>query len=215
MLRKRRTTNILLLINVALVLFIAIRAGSLDYKPAARATGPLTIRILDQSSPIRPDTLLLNDFEKINDIMNMYDQGGEYRLLTSSEHATHATSSLLIEKVRESNIELATVHFPRQWDGYDALEIDIYNPSEENGSLWVRIGNQYDARRFYLRSQKYARSFVISPGAGTVSIPVSDIVKAFGSMPRRKSIHFNFPAGGSDRFYLDFLRLVRHDGTDE
>lgn len=215
MLDTRRTTNILLLINLALVLFIAIRAGSLDYKPAARATQPLTIKILDQSSPVRPDTVILNDFEKTNDLMNMYDQGGKYSLLLSPELATHGTSSLQIDKVRKSNIELATVHFPKQWDGYKALEFDIYNASDENGTLWVRIGSQYDARRFYPKSQKYARSFVLSPGANTLSIPLRDIEAAFGSIPKRKSIHFNFPAGDGGRYYLDYLRLVRHDGTDE
>jgi hypothetical protein len=215
MLSKRRTTNILLLINLALVLFIAIRAGSVDFEPAARATEPLTIRILDQSSPAWPDTLVLNDFEKTNDVMNMYDQGGEYSLLMSSDHVTHLNSSLMIDKVRESNIELATIHFPRQWNGYSALELDIYNDSDENGTLWVRVGSQYDARRFYPKSQKYARAFIISPGSNTVSIPVRDIAKAFGSLPKRKSIHLNIPANGGRQFYLDFLRLVRHDGTDE
>jgi hypothetical protein len=203
-----------LLINLALVLFITIRAGSEDINPPARATEPLTIRVLDHK-PYFPDTLILNDFEKLNDIINMYDQGGEYTLSQSKEHATHLTTSLLIEKVPESNIEMATVHFPRQWDRYDALQLDVYNDSESEGTLWLRIGSQYDSNRFYLKSQKYARSFLLTPGANTITIPVGDIIKAFGRLPQHRSMHFNFPASDGRRYYLDYLRMVQYDSTDE
>jgi hypothetical protein len=148
-------------------------------------------------------------------MMNMYDQGGEYSLSLSAERPTHGISSLLLNKELESNIELATVHFPRQWKSYDILELDIYNDSDDDGALWFRIGSQYDARKFYVRSQKYAEEFLLRPGANTISIPVRDVVEAFGKLPHRRSIHLNFPSGGGQRYFLDFLRMVRHDSSNQ
>ena len=211
MLEKRKTTHVLLLINLVLVLFIIIRSGSESVEPRARAAVPLTVRILDQPPPARPDTLMLNDFEKANDRMNMYDQGGEYSLELSSLHATHGKSSLLLIKEPSSNMELATVHFPRQWNLYDALELDVFNASDIAGTLWIRVGSQFDARRFYVKSQKFSRAFVLGPGANTIVIPVADIAAAFGRLPQRKSLHFNFTAGDGGRYFLDYLRMVSHD----
>lgn len=215
MLNKRRTTHILLLINLALILFVIIRAGSADIVPKSRVSEPLTIRLLEQPANAAVDTLILNDFEKANDLMNMYDQGGEYSLSLSGEYSTHRNSSLLIEKVPESNIELATVHFPRKWELYDAFELDIYNDSDSEGTVWLRVGNQYDARRFYIRSQKFSRAYPLSPGANTVIVTVDDIAKAFGRLPKRKSLHLNFPPGGGERYFLDYMRMVRHDDANQ
>lgn len=213
MLSNRQTSYVLLLINLALVLFIIVRSGSADIEPKGRLKNPLTITVLDQPERILPDTLVLNDFEKTNDMMNMYDQGGEYRLSLEENHHTHGRSALLIDRKAGSNIELAAVHFPRYWKGYKALQLDIYNDSERDEALWIRVGNQYDARRFYQRSQKFARSFLLAPGENTISIPIKDIADAFGTLPLRKSLHFNIPAGDGERFFLDFMRLVRYDGT--
>ncbi len=213
MLNKRKTSNVLILINLALALFIIVRAGSADIEPIGRLASPLAITVLDQPAPVFSDTLILNDFEKINDMMNMYDQGGEYTLDLSGDHHTHGNSALLIDKELESNIELATVHFPRQWKGYVALELDVYNDSDNGGTVWIRVGSQYDARRFYDRSQKFAKAYPLTPGENTISIPIHDIAEAFGKLPLRKSLHFNFPAGEGKQIYLDFMRLVRHDGT--
>jgi len=211
MLEKRRTTHILLLINLALVLFVIVRSGSENVDPKARATEPLTIRILDQPPPANPDTLILNDFEKTNDRMNMYDQGGEYTLELSPDHTTHGKSSLRLIKEPKSNIELATVHFPRQWNRYDALELDVFNDSDSVGTLWIRVGSQYDARKFYVKSQKFSRAFALNPGGNTIVIPVHDISKAFGRLPKHKSLHFNFTADDGGRYYLDYMRMVHHD----
>jgi hypothetical protein len=171
----------------------------------------LEIEVLESPAPDLPDTLVLNDFEKVNDMMNMYDQGGEYKLSLNGQHRTHGQTALLIDRDAGSNMELATVHFPRQWKTYDALELDIFNGAEVEGGLWVRIGSQYDARKFYVKSQKYAHDFALKPGANTISIPINDIAGAFGKIPYRKSIHLNFTSGGPDRYYLDYLRLVHND----
>jgi hypothetical protein len=213
MLDKRITTYILLLATFGLILFVGFRSGSADIASQARASGPLSIRVLDQPPPRQQDTLILNDYEKINDRMNMYDQGGDYRLSLGRDHATHGHYALVIDRNPGSNMELATVHFPRQWTGYDVMEFDLYNDSEIPGTIWVRVGSQFDARRFYPRSQKFARAFSLRPGPNTISIQMDDIRRAFGKLPTRKTLHFNFPADGGGRYYMDFLRLVKHDGT--
>lgn len=208
MLKNKRTTYILLAINLALVVFIIIRAGSKTVDAEPRYSQPLGIHPVVPVPGPKPDTLVLNDFEKWNDRMNMYWQGGEFTTALSKKHVSHGATSLEIERRPSENIELATVHFPKDWTGYDRMQFDLYNDSDAKTSVWVRLGDRYDAKKFYIASQKYARDFLLKPGWNTVSIPIKDIIAAFGSLPHRKSLHFNFPPGGG-RFYMDYMRLVR------
>lgn len=208
MLKSRQTTYILLAVNLALVLFIIVRAKSKTVHVDPRNPKPFAIHRVEPVPGPKPDTMVLNDFEKWNDRMNMYWQGGEFTTELSDRHVTHGATSLEIERRPTENIELATVHFPKDWEGYDRMQFDIFNDSDTKSSVWIRLGDRYDARRFYIASQKYARDFLLQPGWNTVSVPLADIVAAFGHLPHRKSLHFNFPPGGG-RYYMDYLRLVR------
>lgn len=215
MLASRRTSYLLLVINLALILFIMIRAGSEEIDLKARNPRPLTFHKIEPVEYPGPDTLILNDFEKANDATNMYWQGGEFTKRLTSEHVFRGARSLMIDRDIDENIELATVHFPVDWDGYDFLEFDLFNDSDSTAAIWVRMGNRYDAIRFYVSSQKYSQDFALYPGWNTISIPLADIAEAFGTVPARKSLHFNFPPGRSGRFFFDFMRVIRHDGSDE
>ncbi len=214
MLKSKRTTYILLAVNLALVVFIILRAGSKSMVAETRNGRPLDIRRVTPVPGPQPDTLVLNDFEKWNDRMNMYWQGGEFTTALSKRYVTHGETSLEIERRPSENIELATVYFPKDWIGYDRMQFDLYNDSDAKASVWVRLGDRYDAKKFYIASQKYAHDFLLQPGWNTVSIPLTDIIAAFGSLPHRKSLHFNFPPGGG-RMYMDYLRLVRDDGAHD
>ncbi len=204
-----------MIINLALIFFIIIRAGSREVEGWARNPRPLEVHILGTPPISIPDTLILNDFERPNDLTNMYRQGGEFEKKLSEQYVSHGATSLRISGPAIENIELATVHFPKEWQAYKALEIDLYNASDTAASVWIRMGNRYDERRFYISSQKYAGDFLLRPGWNTVSIPLRDIEAAFGSIPDRKSLHFNLPPGGSGLFYMDYLRLVRNDSSDK
>jgi hypothetical protein len=208
MLKSKQTTYILLLVNLALIVFVFVRAGSKTIDPQTRNTHPFDIHRVEAVPGPKPDTVILNDFEKWNDRMNMYWQGGEFVTALSDRHVTHGATSLEIERRPSENIELATVHFPKDWTGYDKMEFDLFNDSNEKASVWVRLGDRYDAKKFYIASQKYAGDFLLQPGWNTVSIPMADVVAAFGYLPHRKSLHINFPPGGG-RYYMDYMRLVR------
>lgn len=210
MLDRRLTTLILLVINLGLVLFIFLRSGSAKAPSGDRSTVPITISPV--SSPaVRSDTLILNDFEIPPDLVNIYRQGGQFAMTLAPAHATHGHQALFIDKKYESNIEVATTAFPRDWQGYNRVELDVYLDDTIPGTLWLRMGNQFDSKRFYAKSQKFARGYPLHPGPNTVSIPFDDIRGAFGQIPQYKSLHFNIPARGGSRFYFDFLRLVRDD----
>jgi hypothetical protein len=216
MLHSRLTTRLLLIINLAIILFIALRAGSVEVAPTDSTVSPLTIRVLHTPPPAYPDTLLLNDFEGENDRTNMYDQGGEFSLSLTGEHVTHGRSALLITRDPDVNMELATVHYPKEWQAYERLEVDIFNDGDSAASIWLRVGSQYDARRFYVRSQKFGRDYLLRPGMNTIRVPIKDIIAAFGGrMPKRKSLHLNIPPGGGRGIYVDYLRLVKDDGTNQ
>lgn len=210
MLEKRLTVFILLGVNIALILFILLRSGSEAVPTDRAATVPLQIVHL-AALDHKPDTLILNDFEIPPDLVNLYPQGGEFATTLVAEHATHGRHALRFEKKNEANIEVATINFPRNWQGYHRIEFDVYNGGSTSGTIWLRVGSQYDSKRFYVKSQKFARAFPLKPGANTVAVPLDDIRRAFGQLPQNKSLHFNIPAGGGERLYLDFVRLVRDD----
>lgn len=215
MLSKPATSYVLLAINTALVLFIILRYGSADI--SAGNGDSFEIDIIPVSRAIAkpgddrqlPDTLVLNDFENRSHLSRMYRQGGDFSMELSEVFSSHGKSSLLIDKKHESNIELATVRFPGNWQKYDRLQIDLFNDSDEVGNVWIRVGNRYDSRRFYVKSQKYSKSFTLQPGLNTISIPFDDLVKSFGRLPIRKSLHINIPANSCRRIYLDYIRVVR------
>jgi len=206
---------VLMGVNLALVLFVMIRAGSGETDLKARNTRPLTFHKIEPVETAPTDTLILNDFEQPNDRTNMYWQGGDFTTALASMQVSHGEKSLTVTRDISENIELATVHFPKDWDGYAALEFDLYNDSDDTAAVWVRLGNRFDASKFYISSQRYARDFAVSPGWNTISIPLADIAAAFGTIPHRKSLHFNFPPGGSGRFFMDYLRVIQHDSSDE
>lgn len=212
MLNKRRTTYILLAFNLALVLFVVVRSGSDEVTASDQSFPKLTIEKLARPLVYPGDTLLLLDFEKKRDIYNMYHQGGEYQLSLGKEYATHGVMALVIQKQFESNMELAVTHFPQDWRGYDSLFLDIYNDDTETATLWLRIGDRFDATRFYIESQKFTTSFKLEPGANRLAVAVDDIFEAFGYPLKRMSLHFNFPANSGERLILDNMRLVRYDG---
>ncbi len=211
MLEKRLTALVLAAINLGLILFILLRAGSAEAPHGSGSSTPLRVTHLSALEN-KPDTLILNDFEIPPDLVNMYRQGGDFAMTIVGDHATHGNHALLFEKKETENIETATITFPRNWQGYDRLEFDVFNAGSSPGTIWLRVGSQFDSRRFYVKSQKYARGFPLKPGPNTIMIPLEDIRRAFGQMPHYKSLHFNIPAQGGERLYLDYVRLVRHDG---
>ena len=209
MLTKRLTGYLLLVVDLALILFIVVRAGSTDIPPKAKSVRPLAVQPAPTVVRPRPDTLILSGFDMPHDVVNMYRQGGVLTRALDPGHATHGRMSLRFDKKAGDNIETALTHFPRDWQGYATLQFDLYNDSHSDGTIWVRVGSQFDSKRFYVKSQKYAHGFGLRPKWNTVSIPLEDIWSAFGRIPQRKSLHFNFPAGSGPHLYLDYLRLVR------
>jgi hypothetical protein len=211
MANSKITTTFLLIINLALALFIIQRSsGGVDLAAPGEKT-EFVIREFSSPEAPPPDTLLLCGYERVNDMWNMYPQGGEYELSLTDRHVTQGSRSLLIDKVRESNIEMALIHFPKNWEPYDLLLFDIYNGADDNATVRLRIGNYYDEVRFYVDSQKYAESFVLVPGANTITVPLADVRNVLNVDVFRKSLHFNFPADRGEELYLDNLRLVRDE----
>lgn len=215
MLSKRMTSYILLVINTALALFVILRYGSADVNAGNGNSYNIDIIPVSRAMPKSgegwqlPDTLILNDFENMAHLSRMYRQGGDFSMELSNAFSSHGQSSLLIEKKYDSNIELATVRFPGHWRNYDRLQIDAFNDSDEVGNVWIRVGNRFDSRRFYVKSQKYSKSFILQPGFNTISIRFEELVDVFGRLPERKSLHINIPANSCQRLYLDYIRVVR------
>ena len=141
----------------------------------------------------------------------------------STDHATHGQHSVRIS----ANEYLNSFRMPKDWSGYDALELDIFVEGDApvSGSLliadqaWQKSGGSYWNR--------HNGSFNLKPGPNTLSIPVNGLYRGeAGSRnndlksnidPKqiiRVDIGFSTKAKTNASLYLDNLRLTKETRPD-
>ena len=89
------------------------------------------------------------------------------------EHATHGRHSLRLEIYPAAYSGLRPAITRRDWSGFQAFCLDVYNPQREALRLSVRID---DARNRYEFADRYNRSFRLAPGLNRIRIPLSALV---------------------------------------
>jgi hypothetical protein len=161
-------------------------------------------------------TKTLLDFETPDDLR--FFEFKQKSASLSTEHATHGAHSVKIA----ANEYLNSFRLPKDWSGFDALELDIFveGDSPVSGSLliadeaWQKSGGSYWNR--------HNGSFNLKPGANTLSIPVNGLYRGeAGSRnndlksninPKqiiRVDIGFRSKDKTPRSLYLDHLRLTK------
>ena len=105
-------------------------------------------------------------------------------------------------------------HFPRDWQGYTALQLEYYNPSEESIYITCRIHDKTHVKGDQLYSDRFNRLIQLHPGWDNFQIRIQDIVNA--PMSRQMDINDIMELGvfvsrqkHSQTLYISKVRLIR------
>jgi hypothetical protein len=91
----------------------------------------------------------------------------------SSEHVTHGHSSLKLELYPSEYPGLTPKITDNNWKPYKAFRFDVYNPSEKEISLHIRIDDRKDYPGY---RDRFQGSFSLKPGPNSISIPLDSLV---------------------------------------
>lgn len=105
-------------------------------------------------------------------------------------------------------------HFPRDWQGYTALQLEYYNPSEESIYITCRIHDRTHVKGDQLYSDRFNRLIQLHPGWHNFQIRIQDIVNA--PMSRQMDINDIMELGvfvsrqkHPQTLYISEVRLIR------
>lgn len=161
------------------------------------------------------DTKPIVDFEEDAQVQFwQYSQGQGAR---STEHATSGKSALKMQ----TGAYVTTGRMPRDWSGFDSLNIDVYVEGDEPVGVSLLIADKpwEDKGRNYW--DRHNGSYNLQPGANTIEIPVNGLFRGEAGS-RNNNIKSNidptqiirmdlgFIAKGKPAaIYLDNMRLVK------
>ena len=159
--------------------------------------------------PATGKTVVLDDFETAESLKNW-----DGKVALSGEHASHGRQSL---KVSLFPKRLSTEKLPKDWQGYDHLLLDIFNPESSTLMLGMGIYDKLadDATAEYLDEAFLVhRDLFLIPGMNHIEVALSGLTVSAGT--RKLALdsvrRFTLTAGGMHRpvvVYVDNLRLVK------
>ncbi|MGM0402911.1 MAG: VanZ family protein [Thermodesulfobacteriota bacterium] len=111
---------------------------------------------------------------------------GTGRFSVTDEYAYSGENSLRVNMGTQTYSGIALEYMPRNWQGYSHLQIAVYNPQEEQVTLYIRIHDTHHAnsgRMIY--ADRFNRIFILLPRQWTIlEIPLERIENA----PRKRKM---------------------------
>jgi hypothetical protein len=129
----------------------------------------------------------------------------------SDEHVSHGSKSLRLELYPSEYPGLSPMIRNNNWQGYESLGFDIFNPNGKEIKIAVRIDDRKDAPEY---KDRYNHGFVLAPGLNRINISI-DKLSTSGTNRRLdlKKIYFLtiFIVNPSEKvtLYVDYIRLER------
>ena len=157
-----------------------------------------------------PGDRILFDFES-DEELDRFHWKCHTLFALSEEHATHGSKSLRLELYPSEYPGLAPMIKDNDWRKYGAFQFDIYNPQEADIRLSVRIDDREDYPDY---ADRYNRTFVVGPGAHTITIPLDSMITSGSKRPLNLKMIYRlvvFMSQPKDKtvLYVDYLRLTR------
>ncbi len=170
---------------------------------------PLAVAVIDE-------TTARNQFPVLSDFETPFERGrwiGNVDFSIDHKIHFHGSASLKVMLNTSKYSGVALKYFPGNWQGFEQLQLSIYNPDPEPIQLTCRIHD----RRHTLGVQHYAdrfnKRFSISAGWNLVKIPLSQVENA----PQKRKMALNQIQGlgifavslaEPKSVFLDYVRLV-------
>ena len=173
---------------------------------------------------------ILQDFEDENDLKawvfkdqnDYFKDKAQFVQSLTDQHATHGQKCLKIAP----NEYMNSWKLPKDWSGYDSLEIDFFVEGDGNVGVSLLIGDA-DWQKKSSYWNRHNGGFNLKPGQNTASIPVNGLYRGeAGSRgndlktninPKeitRFDMGFNAKGGAVTAIYMDNVRLVKETRPD-
>jgi hypothetical protein len=142
--------------------------------------------------------------------------GGDAEFAADRNIAFHGKSSLKVQLNTSTYSGVGLKYFPRDWQGFRALEFSIYNLSSEPLKMTCRVHDRQHTRGPgpELYSDRFNRSFLLSKGWNPITIDLEEIAQA----PKNRRMNMSQIQGISvfavqlpqpRVIYLDYIRLSK------
>jgi hypothetical protein len=176
------------------------------------------------------ETRVLVEFDQEQDIKlfefkheNQYfKEKPAFRPSFSDQHVTHGSKSLKIAP----NEYFMSFRLPKDWSGYDSMDLDIFVEGEDPVGGTVLIGDEDWQKKGNTYWNRHNGSFNLKPGANTLSLPVNGIYRGEAGS-RNNDLKYNInpkaiirldigfePKGNVTALYLDNMRLTKESRPD-
>ncbi len=113
--------------------------------------------------------------------------GSAFRKL-NDQHVFEGASSLQVRFGTQRYSGIALRDFPRNWQGYSALELKVFSQEDSEFMVYLRV---HDLQHNNDYTDRYNTSFKIRPGWNDLTVPLVDVERA----PRNRSMDMTRVAG--------------------
>ena len=169
---------------------------------------PVGFALYDESLA-RNQFPILADFESSSEL-DRWQGGASFEIVAQPTVSGEKSLRIDLGTERYSGVNLK--YFPGNWQNYQALRFNIYNPDEIPLTITCRIHDLQHSRGYHLYNDRFNRRFVLAPGWNEIAIAIEDIIQS--AKTRQISIQeidgiglfvARLPAPRS--IYLDSMRL--------
>jgi len=155
------------------------------------------------------EELLLYDFES-ESVFDQFHWKCHTLFSLSDNYPAHGKKSLKLECFPSSYPGLSPALKHHDWRDYQTLCLEVYNPASETIKLTLRIDDKKEALEY---SERYNKSFLITPGANSLKIPLNSLATSITNRPLELKNIYRFLIFMSHPkkkhvLYLDYFRLV-------
>ena len=172
--------------------------------------GLVLLAVLASCDHRAPEDTLLLDFESDAELDSLsWTCRTLYSL--SREHATHGSQALKME-LCPSEAPGLTPHLAiTDWSRFAELSFDIYNPSQRQYRMGLRIDDRRDYPDF---GDRYNKGFEIRPGSNHITVPLYSLVASGANRHlqlghiARMFLFLPFPRERAT-LYVDAVKLTR------
>lgn len=136
------------------------------------------VAALQDEARARTEFPVLASFESERELSRLLiEAGSSERLVSIADSEGRPAAGLALRLPAGKYPGVALRYFPRDWRGLRALQLLLVNPGPVPQEIWIRIDDaDYDYRLDM--ADRYSGSFVLSPGANRIEIPLADVAKA-------------------------------------